>query len=244
MNAKTNEKEPEKKPAPAAPANETKKPEDKKTPDAPAPETAAKPPAPKEEKPVELAKETLTGDLRDAMLQVIRDQKEVWSKLPELSQRGVVDNVTQRAEYLVAQAIRLIRAEGRKTIAGNLESVQIKDNVKATVTFSKSDEQISDVYAAQGMAVLMVVSDKSEFTGERARPRVTPDQKNLLEKDIPVADKGKNIPQAKDKEVKKPDAIPGGGAANTATPPVSAGTIPKSSVDKLKEPEKKPDAKK
>ncbi|HRI77385.1 MAG TPA: hypothetical protein PLX33_10410 [Alphaproteobacteria bacterium] len=141
----------------------------------------------------EIAKETMTGDLRDVVLDIVRTLPKPWQQLTENEQRSLADDINARCERAVSRCVRTIAADGRKVIAGTLEQVTIKDGIKAVVKMNKHDEQRHSVFDSQGLAVLMVVSDAAEYTGERAPPDIQADQSHLAlgdsdDDDTPVAD--------------------------------------------------------
>ena len=155
---------------------------------------------PKKEAPpsgADIAKKTMTGDLRDAILQLVQSQKKPWAQIGEAEQRGIIANVEQRVGHMVNSVIDIISADGRKTIIGKLDSVTVKDGLKAVVTLSKDSELRHDLVDSQGSLVALVVADREAYTGQKAEAKVDKDQPALkIDKDDkPVADAGKNIPQ-------------------------------------------------
>lgn len=139
----------------------------------------------------EIAKHTLTGDLRDAILQIVQTQKKPWQQLSENEQTLVVNNVQERVQHMVTKVVDIISADGRKTIIGNLVSIQVKDGFKATVSLPKDSELSHDLIDAQGSLVALVVADREAYTGEKAPAKVDKDQKELAVNDKPVFDNSK-----------------------------------------------------
>lgn len=131
---------------------------------------------------ITMAADTLTGDVRDFVLDRIRHEqdKRPWDQRSEAEQRDTIHRVETMARDLVVRAVELIAAEGRRTIKATLEQVTIKDGIKATVTLSKFDPQRHCLMDAQGASILIVVADADEFTGERAEVQVKPDQAELI----------------------------------------------------------------
>lgn len=131
---------------------------------------------------VELAAETLTGDLRDFILDRLKHEqsKAPWHQRSENDQRDAVHQVEQAVRAAVTRAVEIMAGHGRRTIKATLDQVVIKDGYKATVTMSKFDPNRHHLSDAQGKSVLIVVADPDEFTGERAEVEITPDQATLL----------------------------------------------------------------
>lgn len=159
-------------------------------------------------KPGTIGKETMTGDLRDAVLTIIHTLQKPWQQMSEKEQRACVESVEKRVVAIVGDAVRLIAADGRRTIEGKLEQITVKDGFKAVVTMSKDHALRLQAIDSVGKGVLMVVADAGEYKGEKAAAKIDKDQRALPLNDKPVADNAKNIPQNKDAA---PKAKKGGG---------------------------------
>ena len=131
---------------------------------------------------IDIATATLSGDVRDKLLDMLRFQqdKRPWNQRSEQDQRETVHSVEVLAHDLVRRAVELIAAQGRRTVKAVVESVTIKDGIKAVLTLSKHDEQRHALADATGHTVLLVVADPDEFVGERAPAKIVPDQPEFL----------------------------------------------------------------
>lgn len=143
----------------------------------------------------DIARETLTGDLRDIIIDIVKTTKNLkpWKDMKESEQKELVAKIENRTEHAIKKAVRHIAADGRKTVSGTLEQITVKDGLKCVITLPKHSDMRHSVIDAQGATVLMVVVDDSRFKGEKGPVKTDKDQP-----DLPVADKGKNIPQNKD----------------------------------------------
>lgn len=141
-----------------------------------------------EEATVELASETLTGDLRDFILDRLRHEqsKRPWHERSEADQRDTVHQVESAVRDVVRRAVEIIAAGGLKTIKATIEQVTVKDGIKATLTMSKFDEHRHNLIDATGATVLVVVADPSDFTGEREPVEIKPDQAELVAETLVV----------------------------------------------------------
>ena len=133
----------------------------------------------------DLAAETLTGDLRDLILDTLRNEqdKRPWNQRSEAQQHETADRIESACHAWARKAVELIAAGGRRTIKATIEQVVVKDGIKAVLTMSKFDELRHNLVDAQGSTVLIVVADPEEYEGERAPAKITPDQPPL-----PIAD--------------------------------------------------------
>jgi phosphoribosylformylglycinamidine (FGAM) synthase-like enzyme len=130
----------------------------------------------------ELAAETLTGDIRDFILQRLRHEqdKRPWDKRSEAEQRDTIHAVETSVREHVTRAVEIIAAGGLKTIKATLSQVTIKDGIKGQLEVSKFDEQRHRLTDAVGSTVLIVVADTDQFSGEREPVAVNPDQGDLV----------------------------------------------------------------
>jgi len=124
---------------------------------------------------------TVTGDVRDAILDRIRNLKKPYEQCSEEEQGDIIYGATAIATNLVREVVKIVAAAGRKCIVGDLEQVTIKDGYKAVITLSKSSEYRHELADSQGKAVLVVVADMEEFVGEKAPAKPTPDQRVLVD---------------------------------------------------------------
>lgn len=133
------------------------------------------------EETINLANETLVGDIRDFLLDRVKNHKKPWVAMSETEQHGEIHSATEAAKHLVRRAVNIIASEGRKVITGHLEQVTVKKEIKAVVTLPKSDECRHELIDSQGQSVLLVVADTAAFSGEGDAPEPDPDQGDLIE---------------------------------------------------------------
>lgn len=130
---------------------------------------------------VELARETMLGDLMSLVIEELKAAPDVWQKLSEHKQDAVIGRVHQRVGEAVRQAVELIAANGRVAIPATLEQVTVKDGIKGVVTVSKTDPSRHELSDAVGRAVMLVVADPSEFSGGASEVKPDPDQRDFGE---------------------------------------------------------------
>lgn len=131
---------------------------------------------------VEIAAKTLTGDLRDIVLELLRHEqnKRPWFERSESEQRDTVQRVTERVHAAVAKAVELMATGGRKVIPGRLENIKVSDKIVAQIVVMRNVAERHLLTDAVGSMVLLSVVDVHEFTGERAPVAIKPDQGDLV----------------------------------------------------------------
>ncbi len=123
--------------------------------------------------------DTMFGDVRDAILDRIRNLQKPWQQMTEREQRDMVESVSIVARSLVSRAVALVSKDGRRTIEAQIESVTIKDGVKAVLKCSKKADDIHELSECVGSLVLVVTNSAENYMGEKAPAKVDPDQPQL-----------------------------------------------------------------
>lgn len=124
---------------------------------------------------------TLLGDMRTAILDEIRNQQKPWQQASESEQQAVIDRCTAKAEHILERATHIIASEGRQVVEGEIESVAIKDGVKAVIKIRNDKHNRDLVGDAQGQQVLIVCAGAEAFSGERSPEKPAPDQGDMLD---------------------------------------------------------------
>lgn len=119
----------------------------------------------------------LTGDCRDAMLEIIRSSVD-WSKFDERRQRDINAAIGNAAHEIVTKAVAAMAAEGRETVTATIEQLVIKDGIKIVAKTPFDHDAISRL--ADAKRVLISVADAEKFDNSRGEARVDPDQPDLL----------------------------------------------------------------
>lgn len=150
---------------------------------------------------IEIARETMTGDVRDLLLAEIKNAKRAgrpWPKLKEAEQLAIIDRCQHFADDLVARVSRIVAADGRMVINGEVDKVDIKDSkdgalLQARFVTHRSEGSLTALGMAVGKTVSMLIQDIQPFRGERAPASPDPDQPALDLTGTEVADDGMTI---------------------------------------------------
>jgi hypothetical protein len=170
-----------------------------------------------DEAALKLARETLTGDIRDVILNDMKERKTSlpWNMRNEAQQEEIISQIARLAESVVSRTVRIVAAGGRKTISASLDKITIKDGIKAEIALSKYDEQRHLLTDSVGSSVQIVIADPEIYQGERSPVFASPDQSSILDHD-PDTGEVKNdgdIPSFLDKRKKKNDGDEAGASA-------------------------------
>lgn len=132
--------------------------------------------------PIILARETMTGDIRDFILDRLKNDHNVlpWNTRGEQSQHETIGQVSRAVDNLVRKAIDIIVADGKPVLRGTLRKVQIKDTYQCQVDFLKSDPLRHALADSQGAVVMLAIAMPEEYEGQRSDVPINKDQPSLL----------------------------------------------------------------
>lgn len=128
---------------------------------------------------VELASESLRGDIRDSLLAWFKAQPKSWPFLSEGEQRDLANSADTYAGTLIKEACKIIAAEERPSIVAKLVEYKEKDGIEAKLKFTSKGEVVAALHEACGREVLLVTSGADEFMGEAGPAEISPDQPDL-----------------------------------------------------------------
>ncbi|HEV2540244.1 MAG TPA: hypothetical protein VGU03_11105 [Frateuria sp.] len=126
-----------------------------------------------------IAAETMTGDLMAALIDEMKTMPRPWPAMSEQDQQDVIYRAQERVQSAIAQAVNIIASDNRPTIVATVESVTVKEGIKAVLTLPKSDQQRHDLFDAAGQAVLLVVAGRAPYSGGADQVQADPDQPSL-----------------------------------------------------------------
>lgn len=121
--------------------------------------------------------ETLLGDVRDALLDRIRNLPKPWAAMTTSEQSEMIDGCTRAASHLVNETARIIAANGFPTISGKLVKAQVKDGMQLQIDVSRHDPQRLTVIDSVDRPVLIVFAEPDMFMGEKAPAKTGLDEK-------------------------------------------------------------------
>lgn len=136
------------------------------------------------EETIELASETLSGDLRDVMLTHIRSMENPWSKLSERDQEDKIYAITNACETIVRRAVSMIAADGREVINVEVPKFTVKDKIVMEVVASVTTPSIEHLADNRGRPALLMFVAAADYVGQQSEAKPDPDQPELLDDDI------------------------------------------------------------
>lgn len=127
-----------------------------------------------------IAAETMHGDLMKIVLDELKAAPDVWQKLSEVEQDDVIERVKRRTGEVIADCVQLIATRGFTRIAAKVESVTVKDGIKAVLTLSQFASARHELVDAQGQTAYIVLADTDAFAGGTEAHQAEPNQGALV----------------------------------------------------------------
>lgn len=131
---------------------------------------------------VDLAAETLTGDLRTFLLDRLRRMPKPWEQMTEIEQGNLIDQTDAHASYVVREACNIMASAGRYTAPAILETFKQKGgDVTVQLDTIATPDTIVALSQACGGKVQLVFVHAEQFAGERKAEQPEPDQPALFD---------------------------------------------------------------
>lgn len=128
---------------------------------------------------VELQAETLSGDVRDQFLDIIRGLDEPWTKLSEHQQKRIIQNVEKTSRDVVRGSVDIVAQTGFVHMLVTTGEWTVKDGIKLKVNASGSVEDITKLAEHGGGSAILVFADAAAYFGQRAEAKADKDQPDL-----------------------------------------------------------------
>lgn len=128
---------------------------------------------------IDLASDTLRGDVRDSILAWFKAQPKAWPFLSEREQRDLADSADRFAEQMTKQACQIIAANERPCIVAKLVEYKEKDGVTAQLKLASTGANVAALHEACGLEVLIITSGFDEVSGEAGPAEIDADQPGI-----------------------------------------------------------------
>jgi hypothetical protein len=128
----------------------------------------------------DIAAETMHGDLMAVVLDELRAAPDVWQKLGEVEQDSIIERVKKRTREVIEDCVQMIATQGFTRIRAKVDSIAVKDGIKAVFTLSQHDAARHELIDAQGTTVYIVLADPDAFSGGTQAHQAEPNQGALL----------------------------------------------------------------
>lgn len=125
------------------------------------------------------AGESARQKLQDEIVKLVREMPSDWRSMSEEVQERFITRIDGITDGTLRAIIRHLATDGRKVIRTTIESLQVKDSLKVSLTAQKTNENVADIGNSQGSWCYLVTYDEKNNT-ERTRLKSDPQEPSLL----------------------------------------------------------------
>lgn len=124
--------------------------------------------------------QSLSGDVRDALLTHVRTIRVPWAMLAEDEQQATIDAITKTAEFAVRRMCALMAEAGAPHVHAKIAKWMVKGgDLKLELAITPLVENMIALAQHGSRGAVLVLADASDFMGERAPAKPDPDQPDL-----------------------------------------------------------------
>ncbi|MBI1425801.1 MAG: hypothetical protein GC149_20440 [Gammaproteobacteria bacterium] len=131
---------------------------------------------------IALRSKTLVGDVRDAILDTIKHEKEnkAWPQMTEAQQRDCIDRCTGAAERLIREIVDIVATQGFEHTKAEIDRWKVKGRqVVLTLKSSATEQNILSLLGASGNYVTLTFANDDAFDEDRTPCSPDPDKPEL-----------------------------------------------------------------
>lgn len=158
-----------------------------------------------------VAAKTLVGDMRDHVLDLVRELRDPWHKLSEKQQAHFALMTGDFARVLIERTVQLISAHDFPAIAVTLEQLAFKPKgIEAKLAMNAIDRATRhQLVDAQGKPVLIVIADPAAFMGARGPAKIDKQAPELPLDGEPNGEAVGPLPDLEARKIGKLDGLAG-----------------------------------
>lgn len=119
----------------------------------------------------QIAAETMTSDIRDAILSEFKLTPKPWQHMKEDEQQRLINRAEDIADTLVRRAIDIIAARGLPALPIEVGKITVEGTeCKGAFECYADDENLLRIRHLQGSRAMFVLASSSAYSGETKRP--------------------------------------------------------------------------
>lgn len=115
--------------------------------------------------PIDIAAETMLGDLTQTMRQELHAMPAAWSSLSEDQQGAILTRVAQRCRAAIAEVVRIVATQNRPSMNALVDSVTFKDGIRVVLKLPPGAPDRYSLADASGQQVLILVTHAENLMG-------------------------------------------------------------------------------
>lgn len=123
--------------------------------------------------------ETLSGDIRDALLSHVRSMRVPWAMLNEEEQRYKIDAISSAAADLVRQTVALLSSRHFPAVVVTTGAWKVDKGIEIKLGAASSTDNIAKLAEHGNGAALLILAEASDYFGERQPAKPDKNQRRL-----------------------------------------------------------------
>jgi hypothetical protein len=124
--------------------------------------------------------ETLSGDIRDALLTHVRAIRVPWAMLAEDEQQALIDAISNTAKHTVRQVCAVMAQAGAPHVHAKIAKWMVKGgDLKLELAVTPLVVNMIALAEHGSRGAVLVLADASDFMGERAPAKADKDQPDM-----------------------------------------------------------------
>jgi GTP:adenosylcobinamide-phosphate guanylyltransferase len=128
----------------------------------------------------EIAADSLGHDLLDLLVHEV-EQTVTWKGMTEMQIQTVIDRLRARVQKLVTEALAILLKGEYPNCKAVLESVAIKDGIKAVLKIGRTEHHLIELAEHVGTPVVLVMADPGKYLEHIEKVRAARDQRDLFD---------------------------------------------------------------
>lgn len=125
------------------------------------------------------ARGTLADTLHAKLIHEIKHLRDSWQKTPEADQKAVIDRLRLEVDNAVSRAVQQIAGAGFTHFSAQLESLAVKDGIKAVLTLPQHDKHVDQLVERVGSIAVLVLVNLEDYIGGLKSVTAMPDEPEL-----------------------------------------------------------------
>jgi hypothetical protein len=128
--------------------------------------------------PVEVAAQTMLGDLMKMTIDLAKALPTSWQELSESQQDMWINSVEAQCRTAIRHVVQIIASEGCARIPVQIRSCTIKDSVVVQVEMLDG-HQVIEMVSADSKTAILVLANSDNFISDNGKPKAEKDQRAL-----------------------------------------------------------------
>lgn len=127
---------------------------------------------------IEIAENTLLGDLMKCVIEQLKDAPKAWQAMSEPQQAEFLDRIELQVSDAVRKTVAIVTSRGMINVPATIDSVTFKDGRKVVLKAIGGIENTVHLAENSGATVSIIIPD-GELLNDSGKPEADPDQRGM-----------------------------------------------------------------